>query len=254
MGVSVLPFVWTAAILVASRLISNWLKLRHVPGPLLAAISDLWRAFHQCRGTLRATLENLHEEYGPVVRYGVTSVSIGDPKAVTTIYESRSGFVTVRFHACCITEYGAQDYAALSSGVTYSRRIPIESLSAFTMAKKYQACSAQQTKPGILRSANPSRPPLRLPVSWITRSLSTRVLMNFSRSWRTSRPLILRAGCCSIPWMSPVECCSANRLVSLSQNLMRGEQYRLSVIDSFIGGIGPRFPHSKDLSSGIHGR
>jgi hypothetical protein len=95
MMVSFVTFVWTAAFLVTSRLVSNWLKLRSVPGPLLAATSDLWRAFHQYRGTLGATLENLHTEYGPVIRYGVRSVSISDPNAVTTIYESRSGFVTV---------------------------------------------------------------------------------------------------------------------------------------------------------------
>ena len=98
MMVSFVTFVWTAAFLVTSRLVSNWLKLRSVPGPLLAATSDLWRAFHQYRGTLRATLENLHKEYGPVVRYGVKSVSISDPIAVTTIYESRSGFVIVLSH------------------------------------------------------------------------------------------------------------------------------------------------------------
>ena len=95
MTVSVVTFAWTASVLIICRLVSNWLKLRFVPVPPLAAILDLWHAFHQYRETFRAKLEALHREYGPVVRYEVGCVSISYPKAVTTIYESRSGFVTV---------------------------------------------------------------------------------------------------------------------------------------------------------------
>jgi hypothetical protein len=76
------------------RLYSNWSQLNHIPGPFLAGLSDYWRAWYQ-RGELRGKLIDLHEQYGPVVRYGVRSVSVNDPSAVDVVYGSRAGFVIV---------------------------------------------------------------------------------------------------------------------------------------------------------------
>lgn len=77
------------------RLYSNYKQLDHVPGPRLAGFSDFWRAWLQRKGELRGKLVELHEQYGPVVRYGVRSVSINDPSAVDIVYGSRTGFVIV---------------------------------------------------------------------------------------------------------------------------------------------------------------
>jgi hypothetical protein len=77
------------------RLYSNWSQLKHIPGPRLAGLSDYWRAWHQRRGGLRGKLIELHRQYGPVVRYGVRSVSVNDPSAVDVIYGTRAGFVIV---------------------------------------------------------------------------------------------------------------------------------------------------------------
>lgn len=77
------------------RLYSNWKQLNHVPGPLLAGLSDYWRAWHQRRGELRDKLVELHKQYGPIVRYGVRSVSITDPSAVGIIYSDRAGYIIV---------------------------------------------------------------------------------------------------------------------------------------------------------------
>jgi hypothetical protein len=71
------------------RLYNNWRQLNYVPGPLLAGLSDFWRAWYQRRGELRGKLVELHEQYGPVVRYGVRSVSINDPSAVDIVYGSK---------------------------------------------------------------------------------------------------------------------------------------------------------------------
>lgn len=77
------------------RLYSNWKQLNYIPGPRLAGFSDFWRAWHQRRGLLRGKLVELHKQYGPVVRYGVRSVSINDPSAVDIVYGTRAGFVIV---------------------------------------------------------------------------------------------------------------------------------------------------------------
>ena len=81
--------------LVALRLFLNWRKLSSAPGPFLASITDLWRAYYQYNGFLRGNLLQLHKEHGPIVRYGVNSISISDPSAIGIIYGSRAGFVTV---------------------------------------------------------------------------------------------------------------------------------------------------------------
>lgn len=79
----------------AARLVYNWSKLYKIPGPFLASITDLWRAYHQYRGQLRGKLLDLHKKHGSFVRYGVNCVSISDPAAISIIYGSRAGFKTV---------------------------------------------------------------------------------------------------------------------------------------------------------------
>ncbi|KUJ08910.1 cytochrome P450 [Mollisia scopiformis] len=83
------------AILLLAKLFMNWYKYCSIPGPLLAGTSDLWRAYYQYRGQLRSKLLTLHKIHGPIVRYGVDAVSISDPSAISIIYGSRAGFVTV---------------------------------------------------------------------------------------------------------------------------------------------------------------
>lgn len=74
-------------------LITNYFAVpSSVPGPFLARFTDLWRAYHQYRGTLRGKLIAWHAEHGEVIRYGINCVSISNPKAIETIYESRGGF------------------------------------------------------------------------------------------------------------------------------------------------------------------
>lgn len=81
-------------LLLLSRLVLNQRKLHAIPGPFLAGISDLWRALYMWQGKLRSKLVELHQTHGTVVRYGVNSVSISDPDAISTIYASRAGFTS----------------------------------------------------------------------------------------------------------------------------------------------------------------
>ena len=81
-------------VLILARTTYN-LRRVSIPGPFLASISDLWRFYHQNQGYgLRTKLLNLHQQHGPVVRYGVRSVSISSPDAISRIYGSRAGFIT----------------------------------------------------------------------------------------------------------------------------------------------------------------
>jgi hypothetical protein len=81
--------------LICARLISNWRSLSKAPGPTLAGATDLWRAYQQYNGKLRQKILDLHSQCGPIVRYGVRSISISDPEVINVVYGSRAGFVTV---------------------------------------------------------------------------------------------------------------------------------------------------------------
>ncbi|KAI1371034.1 cytochrome P450 [Hypoxylon crocopeplum] len=81
-------------VLVGTRLLVNWRKLSKAPGPALAGCTDLWRAYQQYNGKLRQKLLDLHFECGPIVRYGVRSISISDPEVINVVYGSRAGFIT----------------------------------------------------------------------------------------------------------------------------------------------------------------
>ncbi|KAI1420292.1 cytochrome P450 [Xylaria sp. FL1777] len=73
-------------LLVCARLLTNWLHLRKAPGPVLAGATDLWRAYQQYNGQLRGRILDLHAQHGPIVRYGVRSISINDPEVISVAY------------------------------------------------------------------------------------------------------------------------------------------------------------------------
>jgi hypothetical protein len=89
------PLSVTFLTIFAISLLLRWRKVSQAPGPFLAGVTDLWRAYYQYRGLLRSKLLQLHKEYGSVVRYGINSINISDPSAINIVYGSRVGFVTV---------------------------------------------------------------------------------------------------------------------------------------------------------------
>jgi hypothetical protein len=69
-----------------ARFVRNFLKLRHIPGPFVAVISDVWRYVHCMRGHTMDEYK-LHREYNsPLLRLGPNTVSVSDPTAIKTIY------------------------------------------------------------------------------------------------------------------------------------------------------------------------
>jgi hypothetical protein len=64
--------------------------LAKYPGPFWASVTDIWQAleFLSLRQPYRLT--ELHEKYGPVVRYGPDKVSITYESAVQAIYQKSS--------------------------------------------------------------------------------------------------------------------------------------------------------------------
>jgi cytochrome P450 len=65
--------------------------LAKVPGPKLYAFSDIPYLYHLLRGEWPRKLKQLHDEYGPAVRYTNKNVSFTTPGAWKTIYGHRTG-------------------------------------------------------------------------------------------------------------------------------------------------------------------
>lgn len=69
--------------------------LNKIPGPFLAGFTDFWRVVIVWRRRPELTHIQLHEKYGPVVRIGPRTVSVGDVQAVKKIYALNAGFIKV---------------------------------------------------------------------------------------------------------------------------------------------------------------
>ncbi|KEY67747.1 hypothetical protein S7711_04067 [Stachybotrys chartarum IBT 7711] len=72
--------------------------LSAVPGPRIAAISNIWHAVHARNGQMANLGRTLHRKYGPVVRVGPNEVWFNTPEAHKAIYSSGSGFEKSDFY------------------------------------------------------------------------------------------------------------------------------------------------------------
>lgn len=101
----------TAIFLVLYILIIRYRRRLHkIPGPFLASISNIPRFLSIYRSDNHLWTEQLHREYGPVVRVGPNHVSIADPAALSSIYSSGSGFVKSEFYSMFDAKHGPHHF------------------------------------------------------------------------------------------------------------------------------------------------
>lgn len=86
----------TVFTLITFQLFRTWWRLRHIPGPFLASLTNLQRVWWVKTRHAQITHQQIHERYGAVVRFGPNMVSISDPAAIPTVYPMPPGFVKVR--------------------------------------------------------------------------------------------------------------------------------------------------------------
>ncbi|VUC35462.1 unnamed protein product [Clonostachys rosea] len=72
--------------------------LRNVPGPFLARFTNIWYLFQVHSGHVERKNCELHETYGPVVRYGPNRYSFNSPEAIKTIYGHSTQFAKSSFY------------------------------------------------------------------------------------------------------------------------------------------------------------
>ncbi|KAJ5468639.1 Cytochrome P450E-classgroup I [Penicillium sp. IBT 31633x] len=61
--------------------------LSRYPGPKIAALTNLWKAYYVYKLVLHEKLVELHEQYGPVVRVGPNHLHFWDGEAIAPIYK-----------------------------------------------------------------------------------------------------------------------------------------------------------------------
>lgn len=89
-----------ALCLLTTHLLITEQKLHHVPGPVLAGYTDLYRLLVVWRRDSHNTYLTLHKWYGDLVRIGPNCISISKPDVINTIYgisvkAAKSDFYTV---------------------------------------------------------------------------------------------------------------------------------------------------------------
>jgi hypothetical protein len=77
------------------HLFRTWWRLKDVPGPFWASITNLQRVWWVHTGRAHLYHQAVHAKYGEIVRIGPHMVSISNPKAIPTVYPIRPGFPKV---------------------------------------------------------------------------------------------------------------------------------------------------------------
>lgn len=88
---------WLLVAVVTSYLLSQKFKpgLCKIPGPQIAAFTNIWRFFVTLGRRPEVAHQELHAKYGSAVRLGPNMVSIFDWKAVKEVYGTNTAYVKV---------------------------------------------------------------------------------------------------------------------------------------------------------------
>ncbi|KAK8024485.1 benzoate 4-monooxygenase cytochrome P450 [Apiospora rasikravindrae] len=111
-----------AALLIAVQLTRTYWRLRHIPGPFWARYTNFQRVLWVKTKQAHLIHQQVHEQYGPVVRTGPNMVMFNDPEAIPIVHTMRKGFPKAPFydvfksytpHGGAITVFNATDEEAL---------------------------------------------------------------------------------------------------------------------------------------------
>lgn len=75
---SLLVFATSVFLWFVGSTVNSWYKLRHIPGPWLASISDLWIIRAATSARLSEVFEEVGKSYGPLVRIGPNQILTSD--------------------------------------------------------------------------------------------------------------------------------------------------------------------------------
>jgi cytochrome P450 len=88
--------VVTSLIIVAStlfiRVIRQWYRLSHIPGPSGAGFSKYWMIREAVKGRQPQAIKKINDQYGSLVRIGPNELVTNDPDVLRRIMSSRSAY------------------------------------------------------------------------------------------------------------------------------------------------------------------
>ncbi|KAG9239278.1 putative benzoate 4-monooxygenase cytochrome P450 [Amylocarpus encephaloides] len=84
--------------LVAVHVFRTWWRLRHIPGPFLASITNLPRVFWVKTKHAQLIHQDVHRKYGEIVRTGPNMVMFENPKAIPIVHVMRRGTIKAPFY------------------------------------------------------------------------------------------------------------------------------------------------------------
>ncbi|KAH6692510.1 cytochrome P450 76C2 [Plectosphaerella plurivora] len=84
--------------------------LARVPGPRLAAVSNIWHALHVRDGRMLHLGKSLHKKYGPLVRVGPNEVWFDSKDAFKAIYRAGSGYAKSDFYLATVLQSPTIDH------------------------------------------------------------------------------------------------------------------------------------------------
>jgi len=88
-------FVLASLLVTFLWLLRSYLRLRHVPGPFLASLTNFPRLSWVLTGRAHDIHIGLHRKYGKIVRFGPNMVSVADPAEIPNIYSFSGKFAKV---------------------------------------------------------------------------------------------------------------------------------------------------------------
>jgi len=101
--------VWLVAGLLATIVVLGYIvymrffhPLARYPGPFLASLTNLWKAYTMYEGQMEYVIRRLHDKHGAIVRIGPNDLVISHPDAVKQIYLSGSAFQKVLCHSTSV--------------------------------------------------------------------------------------------------------------------------------------------------------
>ena len=105
------PWAVVAALVVAYLYpyIVTFGALRVIPGPRLAALSNLWLLMTARRGKRYLLVDEAHKKHGQMIRIQPNHVSINDDRAIPLIYGHGNGFLK----ACVPPRPGPASYFSI---------------------------------------------------------------------------------------------------------------------------------------------
>ncbi|KAL4891151.1 cytochrome P450 [Aspergillus ambiguus] len=125
------PIVVLSILIASIGLLCNYARLNTIPGPVLARLSDFWRAYAQTSPKFGHHLQELHDNYGTIVCIGPNLASVSDPAAIVPVRAHRSRGSPSYPHQYLSERYRLPDVRQYEGIIDPAARILVDTLRRF---------------------------------------------------------------------------------------------------------------------------